>query len=97
MDTETLRNPPADWVEIDTEYDFQQRAWQNEATTNVLVIEEKVEPFHDEEEGPDISAVLIDELGGDPDPIRSVIEDSKKPAEVLRAALDFMIEAPGGD
>lgn len=91
-----MSDAPGEWFEIAPQYDFQQAAWRNGATGNVLVIEEKTEQWHDDEEGPDINVFLLpQEWEEEAEPIEDVHTDEKDASAALRAAWNHMGEAPG--
>lgn len=79
------------WAEVGPKYEFQKRAWQHEITGQVLVAEEKHEPWHDDDEGPDLSLKLLSaEQQDDPEPISTIIEERKDLDEVVAAAREYM-------
>jgi hypothetical protein len=81
---------PGDWFRIDTQYDFQKAAYRNPASGNVLVVEEKEEPWHADIEDPDVNVlVLPPDFEEQPDPLREVAS-KKEPSEAMRAAIGFM-------
>lgn len=94
--TDTEDNAPGEWFEIAVQYSFQQAAWRNGATGNVLVIEEKEEQWHDDDEGPDISVFLLpQEWEDNPEPIEEICTQEKDPSVALRTAWKCMGESPG--
>lgn len=82
---------PDAWRAVEPEYGFQPNAWQHEVTGQVLVMEAKREPWHDDDEGPDLSLKLLSaEQQDNPEPISTIIEQRKDPDEVLAAAREYM-------
>lgn len=89
---------PGEWHEVEPNYDFQRAAWQNDATGNVLVIEEKQEPWHGSDEGPDINVILLSyDHEEAPEPEAEIETGLSEPSQALRVAWDFIHEAPGTD
>lgn len=94
---QTQSTAPGNWFETESPYDFQRVAWQNGATENILVIEERQEPWHKDDELPDLYVHLVsDDFMGDPNPIRTVLKQTKDMSEAVHSAHDFM-EASDGE
>lgn len=81
---------PGEWVADDPDYDFQKQLWTNGKNGDRLVLESRQEPWHDEDEDPDLQLVL---LPPDPEvdtPVTTVIEQTKDLDEAVEEARDFM-------
>jgi hypothetical protein len=88
---------PGEWGEVDPLYPFQKARWQNRDSGNYLIVEGKTEPWHDEDENPDWSLVLVgEEAADDREPIRTVVEESKQPNDVMQRAFEWMQMHPNG-
>lgn len=87
---------PGAWQEIEPRYPFQEDRWQNTESGQVLVIEGKQEPWH-EDKPPELSLSLVSEdFKENPDPIRTIVESSRAYESVYEAAMEWMNTHPTG-
>lgn len=91
--SETFTELPGNWSETETDYDFQARAWVNEATGKVLMLEVKQEQWHEEDEKPDYYLHLLPpDYESNPEPITTIIDQGKSLDDVIEEAHRFMAE-----
>lgn len=78
------------WEKVTTDYEFELFKWQHEIRADILVIEQRLEPWHDDNENPDHQLHMIPE--SDSEPIRTLEGQVKDIEEVIGAARDYMAE-----
>lgn len=78
------------WEKVTTDYEFELFKWQHEIRGDILVIEQRVEPWHENSEGPDHQLHMVP--ASDTKPIRTLEGQVKDIEKVIAEARDYMAE-----